>query len=70
MFDESYIITGKSIKDYLIDYATYLGFDMKIFNILVNSGEMSDIELIKYVNRFCSPSEQINEIYEIGKKLY
>ena len=59
-----------NIRDFLISYANYIGIDMKIFRILVNSGEMSTKELVEYVNRFCYQNESISEIYEIGKKLY
>lgn len=59
-----------NVRDFLISYANYVGVDMKIFNILANSGEMSCEELINYINRFCHTSDTINEIYEIGRKLY
>lgn len=59
-----------NIRDFLISYANYIGLDMKVFNILANSGEMSHNELVDYINAHCYPNEVINEIYEIGKKLY
>ena len=66
-----YYISGEdNIKDFLISYANYIGLDMKVFNILVSSGEMSDRELVEYINKHCYTSEEIVEIYEIGKKLY
>ena len=66
-----YFIDGNSnIRDFLISYANYIGLDMKVFNILANSGEMSHKELVEYINRFCNANETINEIYEIGKKFY
>ena len=66
-----YYISGEdNIKDFLISYANYIGLDMKVFNILVSSGEMSDKELVDYINARCYASEVINEIYELGKKLF
>lgn len=66
-----YYISGEdNIKDFLISYANYIGLDMKVFNILVSSGEMSDKELVAYINNRCYASEEIVEIYELGKKLY
>ncbi len=66
-----YYISGENnIGDFLISYANYIGLNMKVFNILVSSGEMSDGELVDYINAHCHPNEVINEIYEIGKKFY
>lgn len=66
-----YYISGEdNIRDFLISYANYIGLDMKVFGILVSSGEMSDKELVNYINAHCYPNEVINEIYEIGKKLF
>lgn len=69
---ETYFIDGQdNIRDFLISYANYIGLDMKVFNILANSGEMSTEELVKYINNRCNySSDSILEIYEIGKKLY
>ena len=69
--DYTYFYDDKTnVRDFLVSYANYIGFDMKIFNILANSGEMSIEELVNYINRFARVDEQINEIYEIGKKMY
>lgn len=68
--DEYFYDDQTSVKDFLISYANYIGLDMKIFKILADSGEMSTKELVEYINRFCYDQEVINEIYEIGKKLY
>lgn len=66
-----YFMDGNdNIRDFLISYANYIGLDMKIFNILANSGEMSHKELVEYINRFCNANDAIEEIYEIGKKFY
>jgi hypothetical protein len=43
---------------------------MKIFTILANSNEMSVEELVAYINNRCYGSEEIVEIYEVGKKAY
>ena len=59
-----------NVRDFLCSYANYIGFDKKIFTILANSGEMSVKELVEYINNRCYASEEIVEIYEIGKKLY
>lgn len=68
----SYFIDGQeNVKDFLISYAKHIGFDMKIFGILANSGEMSVKELVEYINNNCwSGDDGIDEIYEIGKRLY
>ena len=68
----SYFIDGQeNAKDFLISYAKHIGFDMKIFGILANSGEMSVKELVEYINNHCwSAEDGIDEIYEIGKKFY
>lgn len=69
--DSFYFYDDKSnIRDFLISYAKYIGLDMKVFSILANSEEMSHKELVEYINRYCYNGEQINEIYEIGNKLY
>lgn len=65
-----FIDNQKNIRDFLISYANYIGLDIKIFSILANSGEMTVNELVEYINRFCGIGEGINEIYEIGKKVY
>lgn len=68
---DTYFYDDKTnVRDFLISYANYIGLNMKIFNILANSGEMSTKELVEYINRYCYSNEAINEIYEIGKKLY
>lgn len=60
------------IKDFLIAYARHIGnIDMKVFEILVNSNEMSTEELVKYINdNSYSREDEITEIYEVGKKVY
>ena len=69
--DDSHFYDDKNnIRDFLISYANYIGIDMKVFSILANSEEMSHKELVEYINRYCYHGEEINEIYEIGKKLY
>jgi hypothetical protein len=66
-----FIDSQENVKDFLISYAKYIGFDMKVFGILANSGEMSVQELIEYINNHCwSGDDAIDEIYEIGKKHY
>lgn len=68
----SYYIDGQeNVKDFLISYARHIGFDMKVFGILANSGEMSVQELVEYINNHrCAGDDGIDEIYEIGKKHY
>lgn len=68
----SYYIDGQeNVKDFLISYARHIGFDMKVFGILANSGEMSVQELVEYINNHCwSGDDGIDEIYELGKKFY
>lgn len=69
--DDKYFYDNQTnTRDFLISYANYIGLDMKIFNILANSGEMSVKELVEYINRYANYDEVINEIYEIGKKMY
>ena len=68
-----YFIGGhENINDFLIAYAKYIGnIDMKVFEILANSNEMSTEELIKYINDNCySSEEEITDIYELSKKIY
>jgi hypothetical protein len=71
LVDDRYFYDDKTnIRDFLISYAKFIGFDMKIFTILANSGEMSAKDLVEYINNRCYGSEEIVEIYEIGKKIY
>lgn len=62
----------ENIKDFLIAYVEYAGsIDKKVFKILVDSNKMSTEELIEYINdNTYSYDDKIEEIYEIGKKLY
>ena len=69
--DDSYYISGtENIEEFLLEYADYIGINLKVFEILVRSGEMSTRELVEYINRNCYPNEVINEIYEIGRKIF
>ena len=58
------------VKDFLISYASWIGLDVKIFIILVNSNELTTEELIKYINDNCGYNEEICEIFEIKNKKY
>lgn len=71
LVDDRYFYDDQTnVRDFLMSYANFIGFDKKIFAILANSGEMSVKELVEYINNRCYASEEIKEIYEIGKKLY
>lgn len=71
LVDDRYFYDDKTnIRDFLMSYAKFIGFDMKIFTILANSSEMSAKDLVEYINNRCYGSEEIVEIYEIGKKIY
>lgn len=62
----------ENIKDFLIAYVEYIGsIDKKVFKILVDSNEMSTEELIEYINdNTYSYEDKIQEVYELGKKIY
>lgn len=69
--DDKYFYDDKcTVREFLVSYAEYLGFDMKIFRVLANSEEMEVEDLVRYINRYASYDESIKEVYEIGKKLY
>ncbi len=71
LVDDRYFYDDKTnIRDFLVSYVNYIGLDKKVFTILANSGEMSVKELVEYINNRCYASEEIIEIYEIGKKFY
>lgn len=71
LVDDRYFYDDQTnARDFLISYAKFIGFDIKIFTILANSGEMSVKELVEYINNRCYANEEIVEIYEIGKKVY
>lgn len=61
-----------NINEFLIAYAKYNGgIDMKVFQILANSNEMSTKELVKYINDHTySYDEEITEIYKVTEKIY
>lgn len=67
-----FIDSCKSVDEFLIAYAEYIGaIDMKVFKILINSNEMSTKELIGYINsNIYSFEDKIEEIYELGNKIY
>ena len=62
----------ENINEFLIAYVEYIGsIDKKAFKILVDSNEMSTEELIEYINdNTYSYEDKIQEIYELGKKIY
>lgn len=68
-----YFIDGcENINEFLIAYAEYIGaIDTKVFKILADSNKMSTEELVKYINcNIHSWDDEIDEIYEVGKKIY
>ena len=69
--DKHYMCCCKDIKDFLVAYAIHIGgIDTKVFEILVNSNQMSTEELIKYINdNVYSWEDEITEIYEVGEKI-
>lgn len=69
---EHFVLWTESICDFLIAYVEYIGsIDKKVFKILTDSNKMSTEELVEYINNNTySYDSKIEEIYEIGKKLY
>ena len=67
-----FVLWTESICDFLIAYVEYIGsIDKKVFKILTDSNKMSTEELIEYINdNTYSYDDKIEEIYEIGKKIY
>ena len=67
-----FIIYTESICDFLIAYVEYIGsLDKRVFKILADSNKMSTEELIEYINdNVYSYDDKIEEIYEIGKRIY
>ena len=67
-----FILLTESVCEFLIAYVEYVGsIDTKVFRILANSNKMSTEELIEYINdNTYSYSDKIEEIYEIGKRIY
>ena len=73
MNNGQYFIDGcNNVNDFLIAYAGYIGsIDIRVFEILVNSNQMSTEELVKYINdNAYSWKEEITDIYELSKKIY
>ena len=68
----AYYVSGcEDIKNFLIEYVKYIdSMDTRVFEILAESNKMTEEELIEYVNNHCCSDEKIEEIYELGKKMY
>ena len=68
--DKYYVGVHDNTREFLLSYAEYIGLDMKIFKTLANSDEWSIKDLVDYINRYGIYDEVIEEIYEIGQKLF